>query len=111
MTVLNLAERDITLTCRQYLEVRGWRAVRINAGPFGKSGMPDFLFLNYKTSDHLWIEFKAPNGRIGPKQREWIDDEVRRGAKVLIVSDIDWFINWYETAYGIQGQMRLGAQA
>lgn len=102
-----LCERDITQTVREYLELRGWRPVRINAGPFGKSGMPDYLFLHYSRGEHLWIEFKSAHGRLGAHQRRWIDEERARGANVEVVNDIDAFFKWYEQIYGVEGQMRL----
>ena len=107
MTSPALKERDITRTVRDYLELRGWRPVRINAGPFGKSGMPDFLFLHYQRRLAIWIEFKGPQGRLSPKQKTWIDEERRRGAIVLVVRDIDELIRWYEERYGVEGQLRL----
>lgn len=104
---LKLAERDVTRTCREYLQLRGWRPIRINAGPFGSNGMPDYVFLHYAKRLILWIEFKAPNGRLGPKQVEWIEGERARGATVLIVRDYDDFCLWYERTYGVEGQQRL----
>ena len=102
-----LAERDITRTVRDYLELRGWRPVRINAGPFGKAGMPDFLWLHYKRGLHFWTEFKAPTGRVGPLQAEWIEAERKRGATVLVVGDVDAFISFYEERFGKEGQGRF----
>ncbi len=97
-TTLKIAERDITRTCREFLELRGWTSVRINAGPFGKSGMPDFLFLHYQRSQILWVEFKAPSRKPSKKQAEWIEAERRKGASVLVVDDIDHFVAWYAEA-------------
>lgn len=102
-----LREHHISQTVREYLELRGWRPIRINAGPFGKAGMPDFLFLHYRRGLHLWIEFKGPRGRLGKHQAQWIEQEQARGARVEIVNDIDAFFKWYEQTYGVEGQMRL----
>lgn len=102
-----LKERDVTRTVRDYLELRGWRPVRINAGPFGTNGMPDYCFLHYRRSLILWIEFKGPSGTLGPKQKAWIDGERVRGARVAVVRDYDVFREWYEGEYGAEGQMRL----
>lgn len=107
MKPMRILERDITKTVRQYLEWRGWRSVRINAGPFGKSGMPDFLFLHYERRLAVWIEFKAPRGRLSVEQTAWIEEERRRGAICLVVRDIDEFIGWYERSMGEEGQLRL----
>jgi len=104
---LKLVERDITRTCREYLQLRGWRPIRINAGPFGSNGMPDYVFLHYQRNLILWVEFKAPNGRLGPKQVEWIEGERARGATVLIVRDYLALVEWYEKTFGVEGQQRL----
>jgi len=106
-----LLERDITRTVRDYLELRGWRAVRINAGPFGKAGMPDFLWIHYQRRLMFWTEMKAPGGRLGPLQSQWIEDERKRGALVLVVGDVTAFINFYEKTFGVGGQLRLGGCA
>ena len=102
-----MKEADITRTVRQYLEYRGWRAVRINAGPFGKRGLPDFCFLHYSRRLIVWIEFKGPGGRLSPEQSAWIEEERRHGATVLVVKDIDAFVAWYERNFGVEGQLRL----
>ncbi|MEN6533171.1 MAG: VRR-NUC domain-containing protein [Bryobacteraceae bacterium] len=107
MTAPALKERDITRTVRDYLELRGWRPVRINAGPFGANGMPDYLFLHYQRNLCFWVEMKSPNGRLGPKQQSWIEAERRRGATVVVCRDIDSFFAWYEERFGKEGQMRL----
>ena len=104
-----LKEKDITRTVRDYLQLRGWRPVRINAGPFGKAGMPDFLMLRYGA--HLqafWLEVKSSTGRLSQVQALWIDEERRRGATVIVCGDVDRFIEWYEASYGHEGQLRLG---
>ena len=105
-----LAERDITRTVREYLELRGWRPVRINAGPFGTNGMPDYCFLHYRRHLAMWIEFKAPKGSLSDKQSAWIAAERERGALVLVVRDIDAFIEWYDERFGAEGQSRLFGQ-
>lgn len=108
---LKLAERDVTRTCREYLQLRGWRPIRINAGPFGSNGMPDYVFLHYQRNLILWVEFKAPNGRLGPKQEEWIAGERQRGAQVIVVRDYLALVEWYEKTFGVEGQQRLAGLA
>lgn len=103
-------EAIVTRTVRDYLELRGWRPVRINAGPFGSNGMPDYCFLHYQRSLIMWIEFKSPTGRLGPKQERWIANERARGARVVVVRQYEAFRDWYEGEYGAEGQMRLAAR-
>lgn len=106
---MRLKERDITRTVREYLGYRGWSPVRINAGPFGKKGQPDYLFLHYAKRRHLWIEFKSPRGSLSPEQIQWIQIARKDGAQVLVVRDVDEFMGWYEKQFGEEGQMRLKA--
>jgi hypothetical protein len=113
---LKVLERDVTRTCREYLELRHWRAVRINAGPFGKAGMPDFLMLRYRRSapgqvEAAWLELKSERGRLGPLQKQWIEEERAKGAVVWVVSDVSELIGLYEAMFGREGQMRLIDQA
>lgn len=105
-----LQEKDTTRTVREYLQLRGWRPVRINAGPFGANGMPDYLFVHYQRRLHMWIEFKAPKGTLSDKQAAWIEHERTKGALVLVVRDIDAFFGWYEKHFGQEGQARMFAE-
>lgn len=111
--VVKIKERDVTKTVRDYMEYRGWRGVRLNAGPFGKKGQPDFLFLRYVAGSlkaaAVWVEFKSPLGRLSPEQTAWIDEERRRGATCIVVRDFEEFERWYEKNVGTEGQMRLRA--
>jgi len=104
---LKLRERDITRTCNDYLMLRGWRPVRMNAGPFGASGQPDYIMLHYRRKLALWVEYKAGEGRLGEKQVEWIANERRLGALVVVVRDIDEFMVWYDRTFGQEGQQRM----
>ena len=105
---IKLTEKDVTRVCKDYLELRQWHMVRINAGPFGAPGQPDYFAVRYrKPADVIWVEFKGGNGRIGPKQKLWIEAERLRGATVWVVSDISELIDLYEDRYGVEGQLRL----
>ena len=111
--MVKLKERDTTRTVKDFMEYRGWRGVRINAGPFGKKGQPDFLFLRYIAGSlkaaAVWVEFKSPRGRLSTEQTAWIDEERRRGATCIVVRDFDEFVEWYARNVGEEGQMRLRA--
>lgn len=108
-------EQIVTRQCRDYLLHRGWRAIRFQrtvvSGQFqsGEPGMPDYLFVRYAHQDRprprvfsllLWIEFKGPRGRLGPKQEEWIARERLRGALVWVVDDFEWMVEQYEATFG-----------
>lgn len=109
-----LQERDITRQVRDFLQVRGWRAIRMQRsvapGSFstGEPGMADFLFVRYFPREkipygavlHLWVEFKAPTGRVGPHQKEWQKREAEFGGSVWVVDDLEWFQTEYFSHYG-----------
>jgi hypothetical protein len=117
-----ILEKQVTSDVKKYLMLRGWRPLRMQRtvlpGQFStcEPGTPDILFLRYDTTalhspgwgQMLWIEFKSPAGHLGPKQVEWIDKEKARGAIVLVVDDLDEFVAYYEKAFGVSGQLRLG---
>lgn len=87
----------------------------------GEKAMPDYLYIQYSEDvserqrlffnmteaqiraevDVLWIEFKRPGEQPRTEQVHWIEAERRRGALVMVVDDIDWFIAWYKTS-GLQ---------
>lgn len=96
---------------------------------FGEIGMPDYLFLRYtfprwglndhfdtiRLPDvevhnrscilHLWIEFKAPSGKLASHQLRWHQSEGNRGAVVLTVHSFDGFREWYMLS-GLNQRMR-----
>lgn len=125
MTV-KLLEKHVSKQVVDFLRAHGWRAVRTQfafaPGSFttGEPGMPDWCFIRYMPVDFhpsralvMWVEVKGPNDqrkcRCGPgerkpckvcRQHQWQDRERARGAVVVVVSDLDWFIAEYEKAFG-----------
>lgn len=113
---MKLAERDVTRTIRDFLVLRGWSPVRINAGPFGKAGLPDYLFLHYAHREHLWIEFKSPTDRRKCRcrpgsrrkctvcaQAEWALIEGAKGARVWRENDYEAFRERYDVEFASMG--------
>ncbi len=101
-------EARVTREVKAFLRRRGWRAIRMQRmalpGQFssGEPGIPDYLFLRYGergVAVALWIEFKAPGHRLGPKQIEWRARERDRGAEVAVVDDPAFFMGWYERQF------------
>lgn len=125
---LKVAERDISKTCIQYLELRGWHCIRQNMGPFGKGGVPDYVAIHYRRHVAMWLEMKAPSDRrkcrCASKKRgkctvclqaEFAELVRSQGGLVLRIADVSAFISWYESRFawyesrfGVEGQMRLG---
>lgn len=106
-SALKLGERDVTRTCRQYLELRGWHAIRINAGPFGKNGMPDYVFLHYARPAILFVEFKKPGGHPSRAQAQVHAEIRRRGGTVWVIDSYEALAGAYEPVFGREGQGRL----
>lgn len=106
-TALKVAEKHVTRVCREYLELRGWSAVRLNAGAFTRPGLPDYIFLDYQRPAILWIEFKAPGGRPSRVQLEVHAEIRRRGGMVWLIDSYEALVDAYEAAFGVEGQGRL----
>lgn len=85
----------------------------------GELAMPDRLFIRYQDrfrhSAHTnallgvvaqcelaWIEFKKPGEKPRADQIAWHEAERRRGALVLVVSDIDDFMKRWYPGSGLQ---------
>jgi hypothetical protein len=102
-----LKERDVTRQVCDYLGFRGWRALRMQRtvlpGSFqtGEPGQADYLFLRYMLGGKpgstlsLWIEFKAPGGRLRKGQAEWHVRERLRGGLVWVVGSFEAFEEAY----------------
>jgi hypothetical protein len=109
---LNLLEKDITRQVCDYLGFRGWRPLRMQRtvlpGSFqtGEPGQADYLFVRYMTGAKpgstlaLWIEFKAPTGRLRKGQGEWHARERLRGGLVWVVDSFEDFERSYRREFG-----------
>jgi len=109
---LKLLERHVSRQVRDFLEYRGWRAIRMQRtvipGSFqtGEKGMADYLFVRYLPevkpgcSLTLWVETKRPGGPLRKHQPEWHAEERLRGAQVWVVDDFDLFARNYERVWG-----------
>lgn len=114
-----LLEREVTRQIRDFLKLRGWRAIRMQRtvmpGQFqsGEPGIPDYLFLHYigrRAAAVLWIELKRPGGRIRPQQQEWHDRERGRGAEVWVVENFEHFEGLYRGSFSWLHDGRLPGQ-
>jgi hypothetical protein len=109
---MKLTEADIARTCKDFLELDGWRPIKMEpisrrewGRGTGELGQPDYLFLRYATNDEdwgdvytgpmgapyvtnynydeiLWIEFKRRGGKAKAHQKAWQAAERARGALV-----------------------------
>jgi len=111
-----LSEADIQRAACELLIADGWRVLRTEltvqrerGRVVGERGMPDCLAVRYdgqKMYKHvsamrclgheiMWLEFKAPGKPLKPMQLAWHAEELRQGALVLTVDDINGFVSWY----------------
>jgi hypothetical protein len=109
---LKLLEKHVTKQVWDYLGLRGWRPLRMQRtvlpGSFqtGEPGQADYLFLRYLTGGKpgstvaLWIEFKAPGGRLRKGQPEWHTRERLRGGLVWVVDSFEDFEESYRREFG-----------
>jgi hypothetical protein len=109
---LKLLEKDVARQVCDYLGFRGWRPLRMQRtvlpGSFqtGEPGQADYLFLRYLTGGRpgstltLWLEFKAPNGRLRKGQAEWHARERLRGGLVWVVDSFEDFEESYSREFG-----------
>jgi hypothetical protein len=92
--VVKTPERDVLDGCLKYLQARGifhWRnntgAVQIRPGQFtrfGKVGSSDILGI-LPGGRLLCVECKAPDGRLSPEQKKFLDDVRKLGAFTAVV--------------------------
>lgn len=121
--VPGLLESQIQQTVTEFLQFDGWRAFRTEltvqrerGRVVGERGQPDYLYIRYlhansgfhKTqfagmsrAEVMYLEFKRPGEKPRPDQIAWHEAERKRGALVMVVDDIDQFVEWYKTS-GLQ---------
>lgn len=121
---MKVYESDISALVRDFLQFRGWRAIRMQRtvipGSFqtAEPGMPDFLFVRYLKDGAgllLWIELKRPGDRrtcrcvanLGSRrrctvcdQKNWREREHKLGARVWRVDNAESFAAEYDRHYG-----------
>lgn len=80
-------ESSIEGVCVQLAKDNGWLVRKLSW--IGVTGAPDRFFL--KAGQHVFIEFKRPNGRTKLQQDVQIKDLRTHGAEVHVVDSVDHF--------------------
>jgi hypothetical protein len=104
-------ESLIEAECCHLLAEDNWRILKTNpvsdrgrGKGFGEPGMADTLALRYgkqgAACEVMWLEWKAPGGRVRKHQAEWHMKERARGAMTAIAgvdfpASINGFRSWY----------------
>ena len=123
MNLSRQSERAVMDACRDFMEWRYWRQVRMQRtvvpGAFqaGEPGIPDALYLRYLKGGvclALWCEYKAPGAsakhrcqeNAGTRRRctacdqaKWQAREEKRGAVVWQIDSFDEFQKRYQASY------------
>jgi hypothetical protein len=110
----DVPESLIEAECCKLLAEDGWRILktdpvsdRSRGKGFGELGMADTLALRYgrqgAACEVLWIEWKAPGGRVRKHQLDWHTKERARGAMTAIAgvdfpASIKGFWSWYRAS-------------
>ena len=106
--------------CCKLLTEDGWRILKTDpvsdrgrGKGFGEPGMADTLCLRYgrqgASCEVLWIEWKAPGGRVKKHQLAWHTKERARGAMTAIAGvDFAANIKGFGAWYGLSGLARAG---
>jgi hypothetical protein len=111
---MDVPERLIGLECQKLLEEDGWRTLRCEPTSdrsrgkgFGEVGMADTLALRYgkqgASCEVMWLEWKAPGGRVRKHQLAWHTRERACGALTAIAgvdfaASVQGFIGWYRAS-------------
>jgi hypothetical protein len=113
---VKLTEAQIERQITDFLALDDWRAIKTEASatsPRGgrvERGTPDVLYIRYRWEastrrplplcEAMWIEHKAPGGKVSQHQRDWHQAERARGALVVVATEdfapsLDGFAAWY----------------
>jgi len=72
----------------QYLRLQGWLTYPVVQQGIGAvRGMPDRVAI--KAGRTIWLEFKAPRGRVSPEQEERFAEMRAAGAEVYVVRALE----------------------
>lgn len=103
-----LLERDVTLSCRGWLAIRGWGGIRLNSGLFpaagnrrirvGRKGMADWVFIRGR--ECMLVEFKAPGQKPTAEQEQFLQIAEINGTPAMYADSLEmlqekygkWFV-------------------
>lgn len=83
-------ENEIKAGIRKTLKFHGWFVQSNPQGMGCVKGRPDLEAL--KRGICIWIEAKAPNGRLSEMQQKYIQQLREAGAVVFVVNDVGRFL-------------------
>jgi hypothetical protein len=112
--VKDVPERLIEAECCRLLSGDGWRILKTDpvsdkrrGKGFGEPGMADTLAVRYgkpaAACELIWVEWKAPGGRVRKHQTSWHIRERARGSLTAIAgvdfpATVKGFWDWYRSS-------------
>jgi len=80
-------ETGILRQVRDFLRLHGWMVVRIHQSLGSEKGIPDLVAV--REGQTVWIEVKAPKGRLSEYQERWLQDLENHDGSWLVVRGIE----------------------
>lgn len=72
---------------RDFLRLHGWKVVRIHQSLGSEKGIPDLVAI--REGHHVWIEVKAPKGRLSEDQERWLQDLENHGGHYIVARSVE----------------------
>jgi len=83
-------ESEIRNAIKCYLELKGWRVLRMGAMIYGKKGIADLLCMRWGIT--LWIETKSKDGELSDDQKKFAYEVEQGGCLYVIARSKDFAI-------------------
>lgn len=80
-------ETAIRSAIRGYLQVHGWKIVRIVQSALSEKGIPDLVAIRDGVT--VWLEIKRPGGKLSEYQRAWREDLEAHGGNWMLARSIE----------------------
>lgn len=72
---------------RDFLRLHGWKVVRIHQSLGSEKGIPDLVAI--REGRHVWVEIKAPKGRVSEAQAGWLQDLEDHGGSYIVARSVE----------------------
>lgn len=93
---IKIKESDIQRNIKQYLQMRGFKVIKIMQGPLSELGIPDLWCIgivrkydDFSRLHQFWCEVKTPTGKMSKHQLKFKTDVEALGGTVLIARSIE----------------------
>ncbi len=85
-----MTEADVAKQCDELAEVCGWTVERYEQRRASRicAGLPDRRYVHAARRFRVWVELKAPKGKLTRDQRIWLLSELDAGGVATVVDDV-----------------------